>query len=205
MNYRVPQSLAEFKALVAVVAEEKKISTTLAVYKLTDFFLSRAMNSPTPPVACERGCSACCYQIVTASPLEWREIETYLRQTTGLLAQLRDRIKNAVRQWREYKDRHPRMPSYMQVSTDFALKPCVFLDEPTGSCTIYPVRPLACRSMTSTKRCTLEDQSHAIGCRFIWDGPASLTVYQEHEVRLTTRESLMTHLQEWLDRSDLID
>jgi Fe-S-cluster containining protein len=98
------------------------------------------------------------------------------------------------------------MPDHMQIAMDFAHKPCMFLDESNGSCTIYPVRPLGCRSMTSTKKCTPEDQSGAVGCRFIWDEPAHITVYSvQRKTALVSPRALMIHLQEWLDRSDLID
>ncbi|HET7402745.1 MAG TPA: YkgJ family cysteine cluster protein [Usitatibacter sp.] len=86
--------------------------------------LSRAI---TPHVECRNGCSHCCSQPVGVSGYEVRAIERY----TG---------RKAIMQGRAGVP-HPELPQ--QMFKRFTGVPCTFLAE--GRCTIYPVRPIACR------------------------------------------------------------
>jgi uncharacterized protein len=86
--------------------------------------LSRAI---TPHVECRNGCSFCCSQPVGVSGYEVRAIERF----TG---------RKAIMQGRGGIP-HPELPEQMRKR--FTGKPCTFLA--AGRCTIYSVRPIACR------------------------------------------------------------
>jgi len=86
--------------------------------------LSRAI---TPHVECRNGCSFCCSQPVGVSGYEVRAIERF----TG---------RKAIMQGRAGVP-HPELPEQMRKR--FTGKPCTFLA--AGRCTIYAVRPIACR------------------------------------------------------------
>src|SRR5262249_23652882 len=93
------------------------------------------------PPACGAGCSRCCHGLkIEASAPEAVAIAEFLRGLTpeelaDTRAQLADEAEyarglDADTRWRE------------QV-------PCAFLDDETGECVIYDVRPLTCRAHTS--------------------------------------------------------
>jgi uncharacterized protein len=86
--------------------------------------LSRAI---TPHVECRHGCSHCCRQPIGVSGYEVRAIERF----TG---------RKAIPQGRGGIPQ-PGLPESMRKR--FTGKACTFLE--AGKCTIYPVRPIACR------------------------------------------------------------
>jgi uncharacterized protein len=75
-------------------------------------------------VACRNGCSACCYMNVTISLIEAKQIET----ATG-------RVRAAL------------SSSWTHNLGEFSGRPCPFLKD--SSCSIYHVRPFACRKHVS--------------------------------------------------------
>jgi Fe-S-cluster containining protein len=75
-------------------------------------------------VACRNRCSACCHMNVTISVIEAKQIET----ATG-------RVRAALSSSRT----HP--------PGEFSGRPCPFLKD--SSCSIYPIRPFACRKHVS--------------------------------------------------------
>lgn len=92
-------------------------------------------------VACRPGCPACCVVQVAVLPPEAHVIARFLRDTlspddldaiAARLAELAERLR-----WVDEEER-----LRLQI-------PCAFLDE-AGRCRIHPVRPLLCRSITST-------------------------------------------------------
>jgi hypothetical protein len=95
--------------------------------------------SPERPPACRPGCAHCCYQAVGVSAPEVFAIYDHLRATRPP-----DELESAVRRIREADDRTRGMTSADRLSPDL---PCPFLDE--ERCTIYEVRPLACRGTNS--------------------------------------------------------
>lgn len=93
------------------------------------------------PPACGAGCSRCCHGLkIEASPPEAVAIAEFLRGLTpDELAATREQMReeaeyartlDADARWRE------------QV-------PCAFLEDATGECVIYDVRPFTCRAHTS--------------------------------------------------------
>ena len=92
------------------------------------------------PITCKRGCHGCCYQLVAATYAEGLAIARYLFAVRGATKELVDAIFDAAKS-QEASDK----TKWYESRT-----PCTFLDEKTKNCTIYPVRPSACRSYLVT-------------------------------------------------------
>lgn len=92
-------------------------------------------------IACSAGCGGCCrVNVATLSP-EAHNIAAYLRCTRSSceLEGLREQMRRMLVVISGLDDDE-------RIATN---QPCVFLDE-EQNCSIYPVRPLLCRSITST-------------------------------------------------------
>jgi Fe-S-cluster containining protein len=107
-----------------------------ATSRLAEALLSRA---PAGAVACKAGCDHCCHQPVGLTPPEALAIFAHLRQTltSAELAAVALRLAQREREARG-------LSSLERFSPD---QPCPFLER--GQCSIYEVRPLACRGMNS--------------------------------------------------------
>jgi Fe-S-cluster containining protein len=107
-----------------------------AMSRLAEGLLARA---PEGTVACRAGCDHCCYQVVGVTPPEALAIARELRSTLSAeaLARVSARLHEAT-------ERARGLDAAERFSPDH---PCVFLE--SGRCTIYAVRPLACRGMNS--------------------------------------------------------
>lgn len=91
-------------------------------------------------MACREGCSICCQVNVAVLPPEAASIAGFLKSSlsTGELEELREKM-------------HSLLNSIKYLTDDerlFVNQKCAFLTK-SGSCGIYPVRPLLCRSITS--------------------------------------------------------
>lgn len=86
----------------------------------------RISQAITPYTPCKNGCSNCCYMGVAVSDFEAEAISRF----TG-------RIKATKGELMAYVEREGG-------SEDYATVPCTFLIK--GKCSIYPVRPIACRT-----------------------------------------------------------
>jgi len=107
-----------------------------ATSRLAEGLLTRA---PAGSVACRAGCDHCCYQPVGLTPPEALAIHAHLQQTLAseALAAVAERLAQRARETRG-------LSSAQRFSPD---QPCPFLS--SGQCSIYEVRPLACRGMNS--------------------------------------------------------
>jgi Fe-S-cluster containining protein len=107
-----------------------------ATSRLAEALLARA---PAGAVACRAGCDHCCHQPVGLTPPEALAILAHLRQTLAdeELAAVAARLATRERETRA-------LSSAQRFSPD---QPCPFLEH--GECSIYDVRPLACRGMNS--------------------------------------------------------
>ena len=92
---------------------------------------------------CRDNCSGCCHLAVHATfPAAVAVASELSTQQTAVLAGYVERIKNAHEDWDNLK-------SYLKAHRQ-KLGPCPFLNQ-KGSCTIYQLRPLACRALLSTR------------------------------------------------------
>lgn len=119
-------------------AAELARSAMAATSRLADGFLARA---PEGSLACRAGCDHCCYQVVGVTAPEALAIYEHLGETRSAeeLGALTERVSALYEKGRGKS-------SAARFSTEF---PCPFLDVEHGRCTIYAVRPLACRGMNS--------------------------------------------------------
>lgn len=112
--------------------------------------LARFGESPeTSRVACGPGCGACCVLNVDVLIPEAIAITWFLqrRLSSGERYDLRTRLQDLLSRTR-WLDDEERL---------FLRAPCAFLDE-RGSCLIHAVRPLLCRSITSTDPATCREE-----------------------------------------------
>lgn len=107
-----------------------------ATSRLADALLAQA---PAGSVACKAGCDHCCHQPVGVTPPEALAIAAHLRQTMTQpeLAALGQRFSRCRQETRGLSSAERFSPDH----------PCPFLVH--GECSIYEVRPLACRGMNS--------------------------------------------------------
>ena len=127
-------TLARETSLDAVVALAR--SAMDAAERLIGTLLARA---PEGAVACRAGCDHCCYQSVGVTPPEALAIFDHLSRTLSdaALERFGAPVAAARARTRDLSTGDRFSPEH----------PCVFLE--AGRCTIYEVRPLACRGMNA--------------------------------------------------------
>jgi Fe-S-cluster containining protein len=130
-----------------------------ATSRLTEGLLARA---PQGAVACKAGCDHCCYQSVGVTPPEALAIRDHLRQTLPAadLATVAAHVADRNQRTRGLSSDERFSPEH----------PCPFLSE--GRCSIYEVRPLACRGMNSLDagECATRLRDAAARAAFLADG-----------------------------------
>ncbi len=91
--------------------------------------------------SCRQGCFACCGQHILATSVEARTVAEYLRRefTAAEIRALRKR----TRRWHHW-DRRRLQPENTRSWDEEDSLPCPLLVG--GICTVYPVRPLTCRT-----------------------------------------------------------
>jgi Fe-S-cluster containining protein len=107
-----------------------------ATSRLIEGLLARA---PEGAVACRAGCDHCCYQLVGVTAPEALAIFDHLSRTLSDAELERVAARVAAH--------HDRTRDLSAAERFSPQHPCVFLE--AGRCTIYEVRPLACRGMNS--------------------------------------------------------
>jgi len=111
------------------------------------------------PLACQKGCAACCTQSVTMTSLEGEMLLDFLK-VQGMVNRLPDQFARrttghkgvalTTNQYAKACLEQQKIDEDPLGSWDFT--PCIFLSE--GVCTIYEVRPFGCRSFGSFTRCS---------------------------------------------------
>lgn len=148
----------EFRANVATKVADGS-SFVNAVYETMD---EAAAEEDQSQWACHKGCSACCYQMVHITTYEAAKIIRYLN---GLERKKRKPIlkrvlKSIDKYWKWVhrmggKD-NQQLADDIWVRAQWKGKVCPFLNS-RDRCSIYPVRPISCRSAYSTVVCNTEE------------------------------------------------
>ena len=127
------------------------------------------VTKETVLLACSSGCNTCCYQLVPVIWSEWEYIEAYLKEK-NLKGVIYNREKKVIQKWTRYKTdnktwltKDPAKPFH-----DWRGKKCIFLNH-FGKCDIYPVRPMNCRTVSSTAKCKSLMQPEARRFRFPYE------------------------------------
>lgn len=133
-------------------------------------------------VACRAGCDHCCVVNVSVTLPEAIQIAGFLRQLSAVEAKrIFERLDALWRQVRGLDD-----------DERLALRQrCAFLDE-GGLCRIYPVRPLFCRSVTSTDA---EVCKTAVSSRLLGGAPTLLMYQYQKQLYETLYRSLAEGLK----------
>lgn len=119
------------EALAAVLEEvERRVAAELRAHRTAD----------TPAPACGPGCASCCTVNVATLAVEGAAAAAFLRRTRGAAG-----VKDHAAALLEFHDRIRWSDDGERIRRRLA---CPFLDA-RGACAIHPVRPLACRSLTS--------------------------------------------------------
>lgn len=97
------------------------------------------------PVTCQRGCAYCCYPKVVVGAAEGALLYLYIKEHHMWSDELERRLIESDREMTaaDHAEHHAKR------------RPCVFLREEAygrGSCTVYPVRPMACTTMFSIEK-----------------------------------------------------
>jgi len=100
----------------------------LGIYSFVDKMMSEARDLQS--VSCRKGCAFCCKMNVDVTPMEVMLIVEYAK-------------RNGISIDKDYLQRQAALPKDQLAFTP-GLSACVFL-RPDNTCSIYPVRPLACR------------------------------------------------------------
>lgn len=119
---------------------ERLQSTLRRVTDQAERILAESQEADTSLIACRAGCKSCCVVNVSVLFPEGLAISDYLQ---SLLPMKQARITERLDElWRAVRGLTDEERISLRQS-------CAFLDD-AGHCCIYPVRPLLCRSITST-------------------------------------------------------
>lgn len=129
------------KAGAKILGETRPGFVELAVsaHSYADELMERAAEWFFPPLACAEGCNYCCHIPVNVSIAEVVAIMDYVEGnfSPARRAEIKERIDQRCSQLETVGDRN---------SVNIR---CPLLDD-SGACSVYPVRPLACRGFNST-------------------------------------------------------
>ncbi len=146
------------EAFQEVVDQKKRsgLSFILAVYRTLDEFLEKEKENSGKVLACKKGCSSCCYQLVSCTEMEIDEIVKFIKAMPKLRRRpLERRLKKFATKWQKYYRRNEIALSKnsFKMLQDWAGKACPFLNEIGGFCDVYPVRIIDCRTASSLIPC----------------------------------------------------
>lgn len=166
-------------------AKNEVLELTLIALKRTDEAIQKFVSQETlpEPLDCKPGCHYCCYNLPVVTPLETLLIGHHFENTFTDYKQkeIADRINSLL-------ERIDGISPYEVVMMRHEL-PCIFLED--GRCIVYEVRPVVCRTCTSTS---------AEHCKMIFESRnhrARLRCYQHiREIFQTVHSGLIDHCRE---------
>ncbi len=159
----------------------------LNIFKEVDQLTRQYLKNNT--IACRAGCPWCCLQLVCCTTLEMQLIISHLK---SLPRKQRKKIREKVAQIaKNFYDKnsvilggHGRWEEVGEFlrQAHHGL-PCVFLAD-NKNCSIYPVRPIDCRSARAKMQCGPQTEEVDLGSvKFYFDQIASDLIMQEEEKR----------------------
>ena len=174
----------EFEGLVSIEETNRHSSYVATVYTALDNCLKTELNIH---LACTKGCAVCCHQMISCTKPEMDEIVSFItRMDKKPRRALKRKLENFARDWEDYRSQQPRQDSFLhdpfKFVEDWMGKPCPFLGI-DGSCAIYPVRIIDCRTMSSVKKCEDFETSEAKRLRFDCEKWANNLILEYQEVR----------------------
>jgi Fe-S-cluster containining protein len=119
----------------AEVTDNSAMAYLFETFKIIDDDIKRANVTPE----CQKGCSECCSSYFDVSPIEYFQIYKYIQ--TKYTGHQFHRLKRNARMLKP--DFSPLL--YGDKLDLRFTHPCVFVDNRSGKCRIYEVRPLTCR------------------------------------------------------------
>ncbi|MBZ9577679.1 YkgJ family cysteine cluster protein [Patescibacteria group bacterium] len=146
------------EAFQEAVDQKKRngLSFVLAVYQTLDEFLEKEKENSGVTLACKKGCSSCCYQLVSCTEMEIDEIVRFIKAMSKLRRRpLERRLKKFATKWQKYFGRNEialNRDSFKALQ-DWLGEACPFLNEGGGFCDVYPVRTIDCRTASSLSPC----------------------------------------------------
>ena len=155
------------------------------VYDVLDELNERVPREMGVRLACKLGCAACCMQLASCHNSEWALIEEFLLNEARKMPrqqrrQLRRQLEKAARNYAGMYPVGTILPPPDRLLKDWFGKPCPFLLD--KKCAVYPVRPLVCRIVTSTTRCSSPVGGGSRQSRFDYENEAVILV-QNHVAR----------------------
>lgn len=142
----------------AVEERAKRSGFTRALYDTLDEYQAAERQTTGIVVACGRGCSWCCHQIVCVFPEEMQEITDHInRLASPVRVRLREQAREILAKWSAWLKLHlPFAPKKVHnpllLAQAWIGKPCPLLQQ-DGSCGVHEARPLVCRTTTSDMKC----------------------------------------------------
>lgn len=173
------------------------LSFILAVYRTLDEFVEREKKDLGKVLACEKGCSLCCYQLVSCTEMEIDEIAKFIKAMHKLSRRpLERRLKRFATKWRKYYQRNKVTLSKnsFKLLQDWAGKACPFLNEGGGFCDVYPVRIIDCRTTSSLVSC----REGGKGKRFLFQSETWANNLILNEQQMRVGEMHVTPIHSWL-------
>jgi Fe-S-cluster containining protein len=145
-----------FKKAVEEKRNTRSLPFILAVYQTLDEFLKQEVEKTGVSLACKKGCSFCCYQLICCTEMEFDEILRYIKNLRRPIRRpLELRLQRFAKKWLKYYQKNEatlQKNSFRQYQ-DWWGKPCPFLNQETASCDIYSVRIIDCRTTSSLIPC----------------------------------------------------
>ncbi len=173
--------------------KNKALELAFDALKRTDEAISNfvSQESLLEPLDCKPGCHYCCYNLPTVTPPEALLIGYHVEQkfTNQGKKEIRDRINKVL-------ERINGISPYDIAMIRHEL-PCIFLED--GMCMVYSVRPVVCRTCSSTS---------AEHCKMIFENRnhrAELRCYQQiREIFHVVQTDLINRSKQRGCQSDLL-
>ncbi len=194
----MPEEMTQevFQKTVAERIERDGISFVLAVYQVLDECWQQEINTSGIVLACRKGCSSCCHQLICCTEIEFVEIVRFIKRMPKTLRRpLEIRLKKNALKWQVYYQRNQQalQQNCFAPIKDWKGEPCPFLSE-KGSCAIYPVRIIDCRTATSLTPCS-SDSSGVKRFRFDFETWANNMILDQQG---KTKTMNVTPVHHWL-------